>query len=54
MGYKTGTARDYTGLVLQILSRSHPAHIRLVPIHARSQEKFCCPSQSLTKEEKIP
>ena len=36
------------------MSRSHPVHIRLVPIHARSQEFFCCPSQSLTKEEKIP
>ena len=32
------------------MSRSHPAHIRWVPI----PENFCCPSQSLTKEEKIP
>ena len=40
------------GIIRDWVYKFCPAHIRLVPIHARSQEHFCCPSQSFTKEEK--
>ena len=42
-----GITRDY-------FYKFCPAHVKLVPIHAWSQENFSCPSRSLTKEEKIP